>query len=846
LNAAVASHESPAQLAALVVSRMTLREKLGEMVLRNSGAYENVNAGVPRLCIPSLTLQDGPSGLAYSDTGVTQLPAPLGVAASFDPGLARQYGEVLGGEAVGQGIDVVQGPNLNIDRVPQSGQGFSGFGEDPLLVSALGAREIRGIQSTGAMADAKHFGVYSQETNRGDLDVTVSERALQEIYLAPFQSAVEEAGVATIMCAYPLLNGAFECQDPTLTNNLARWGFNGIVRSDEGAVHDPVAAVQAGTDLLKPASVSSLAARVAKRTLPAAAVDAAVESVLTQMFAHGLIGRLLKGTPGTKVDTVGHTAVARQDAERAVVLLRNRGGALPLNPAKLRSIAVIGSAAYDAPVTAGHGSSHVRAPFTSTPLEAIKARLRPGTVVRYQNGGSTIKALPAIPSADLSPTSGRGHGLTLTIGHFGRSASIVTVVDPVAAASVRTRAVVRHSPGSIKRNPPAEHHPGQGGTTADGPGIAAATTGGSRVDLPRNWGPSTVTWTGTLAVPRSGTYTFSLTGSGASRLALDGRVAVDDQLAHDRGTWSGSIVLTAGHRYHVRLTWVPLDNGDGVNSTMAVGMAYESSAIAAAAAAARAAQVAVVFAADYSGETFDRPTLELPGDQDALIRAVAAANPHTVVVLNTSGPVLMPWLQRVSSVLEAWYPGEEDGAAITAVLVGDVNPSGHLPVTFPASETASAISDTSQWPGTGLVSSYSEGLDVGYRYNLRTGVRPLFPFGFGLSYTRFEVSGLSVTPGSRAVQVSVNVTNTGRRRGGDVVQVYLTYPAAVDEPPGQLAAFRAVTLAAGGTTRVTMSIPRHQLARYQGSEWKVVPGRYTVGVGESSATQPLKESFRYH
>jgi beta-glucosidase len=205
----------------------------------------------------------------------------------------------------------------------------------------------------------------------------------------------------------------------------------------------------------------------------------------------------------------------------------------------------------------------------------------------------------------------------------------------------------------------------------------------------------------------------------------------------------------------------------------------------------------------------------------------------------------MPWLKQVSSVVEAWYPGEEDGAAIAAILVGAVDPSGHLPVTFPASQTASAISGLAQWPGAGLVSSYSEGLDVGYRYNHQTGTRPLFPFGFGLSYTTFVLGGLSVSPGPGAVAVSVRVTNTGDRPGGDVVQAYLTYPAAAGEPPGQLAAFRAVTLAPGATARVSLHLTRSELARFQGSGWNVVPGRYTVGVGDSSAVQPLKESFSY-
>lgn len=253
--------------------------------------------------------------------------------------------------------------------------------------------------------------------------------------------------------------------------------------------------------------------------------------------------------------------------------------------------------------------------------------------------------------------------------------------------------------------------------------------------------------------------------------------------------------------------------------------------------------MAVVVAAAESGETFDRPSLELPGDQDALIEAVAAANPHTVVVLETSGPVFMPWLSQVPSVLEAWYAGEQDGAAIAAIVFGDVDPSGHLPVTFPASLTASAVHSRSQWPGVGLVSSYSEGLDVGYRYDHETGVIPLFPFGFGLSYTTFVFSHLSVTPRTQSIEIALDVTNTGRRQGGDAVQAYLSFPEAAGEPPGQLIAFSHVTLAGGQATRVTMTVPRRALETYQASGWTTVPGQYLVGVGDSSASQPLHATF---
>jgi beta-glucosidase len=686
--------------------------------------------------------------------------------------------------------------------------------------------------------------VYSQETNRGILDTRVPDRARQEVYLAPFESAIVQAKVASVMCAYPRLDGTFQCQDPVLVQLLRQWGFAGFVRSDQGAVHDPAAALTAGTDLLKPASLSALAAAVNHGALPVSTVDAAAEKVLAQMFAFGLIGRPLEGIPGTRVDTAAHTAIALQDAERSVVLLRNLGRTLPLQVARLRSVAVIGAPASVNPVTAGYGSAHVIAPFVSTPLAAITARLGDRVAVAYADGGSTTRPLRPVPSVDLTPLSGRGHGLTLTVGHAGGSSTDLTMIDPSATASVRTQPPVHNTANLIKDNPLVVRKPGSPATPPGGlPGFQ--TTGGSQITLPPHWGPAAVTGTATLTVPRSGLYSISLTGSGSAQLSLDGTVAVDDSLPHGPGTWSAARYLRAGRGYNLQLNWLPLDNEDGTKSAMTVGLAYESDAVAAAAEAARKAQVAIVFAGDYSGETFDRPTLQLPGDQNDLIDAVAAANPHTVVVLDTSGPVLMPWVNRVSAVLEAWYPGEEDGAAIAAVLAGDFDPSGHLPVTFPATQAATAVSSPAQWPGTGFVSSYSEGLDVGYRYYNQTGTHPLFPFGFGLSYTTFSFRGLSVSPGPHGVDVSVRIVNTGRRSGRDVVQAYLTYPAAAGEPPGRLVAFRSVALGPGAALKETFRLPRSELGIYRGPGWTVVPGRYTLGVGDSSAAQPLHATFRY-
>ncbi len=416
LETALDRNEAPATLAAAVLRRMTVREKLGEIVLVRSGHYENLNAGVPRLCIPALSLQDGPQGVAFGAVNVTQLPAPLGIAATFDTGVARAYGQVEGSEADGQGIDVIQGPNLNIDRVPQNGRGYEGFGEDPALVSAMGVADAEGIQSTGTMAMAKHFAVYSQETDRGDLDDVVSERALQELYLPPFEAAVRQAHVSSVMCAYPQLNGTFQCQDGALLSQLDQWGFTGFVRSDLGSVHDPVAAIDAGTDLIKPASVARLKLLVDEHRLSLSAVDAAVTRVLTTMFAHGLVGRQVTGSPG---DAGRHRRPHR---------LRPHGGrAVGRPPQERRPVAA--ARPVFAPLRGGdrcrrvHRSRDHRLrelaggrPVRLLPaLRAIRNLAGAHTTVTYSDGGNTTGNLPAVPTALLTPASGVGHGLTLTL-----------------------------------------------------------------------------------------------------------------------------------------------------------------------------------------------------------------------------------------------------------------------------------------------------------------------------------------------------------------------------------------------------------------------------------------------
>jgi beta-glucosidase len=796
-----AAGTSPQRLAAEVVSRMTLSDKLDIVDLRQGDGYENHTTAVPSLCIPELTLQDGPNGLAFGDTGVTQLPASLGLAASFDPSLAYRYGQVLGTEARLQGVDVVQGPNLNLDRLPNSGRAFETYGEDPLLASEMGVADIDGIQSEGVMADAKHFTGYTQETDRLSLDQVIPERELEELYLPPFKAAVEQANVASVMCAYGQINSQYTCEDTAVLGMLGQWGFSGFVRSDLGAVKDPPAAFRAGLDMIKPAAVTALTDAVHSGELPMSVLDGAVSRVLAEMFRFGLIQRPLGAHPGRRVDSPADAALALGVAERSVVLLQDRGGVLPLD-GDVRSVAVIGDDAYADPVTAGQGGASVVAPFVVTPLGALRHALGPRAKVTYTPGSSADRPLPAIPAADL--VSGVPLLAVATQRHGGsQRGQVLTGTGDLATLGQR---------GVVTSTVATADHPLTG----------------------RGW----LSWSATLAAPASGLYTFSLTTSGDSWFYLDGRPVLADPGLHAPATWTVSVPLVAKRRYSLLLDWFH------VGVAPELGMADVSPSIAAAVAAAKRASVAVVFAADYNSEGFDRPTLALPGDEDALIEAVSAVNPRTVVVLDTGGPVLMPWLSRVAAVLEAWYPGEEDGRAIAAVLTGVVDPSGRLPMTFPLTDAQAPISSASSWPGVDATVDFGNA-GIGYRYYEQEGLTPLFPFGFGLSYTSFELSSPRLTRTASGWQVAVRVEDSGGRAGTEVVQVYAGFPAAAAEAR-HLVGFRTVTLQPGRSTTVAVRVPASELQCFVGGRFTTLPGIYTLYVGQSSVDLPLRVSLRLH
>jgi beta-glucosidase len=797
-----------------VLGQMTLDEKISMVHGAAGSAYTGYIPGDSRLCIPALKMQDGPVGVRMGDT--TQLPAAADVAASFDTSVAASYGSVIGNEDKAKGVDVDLGPTVNIVRDPRWGRAFESYSEDPYLTGQIGAADINGIQSQGVMAQVKHWAVYNQETNRNTPadNAVVDDRTVHEIYTAAFGTIVDEANPSSAMCSYATINGTYACENAYLDNILKTdFGFDGFITSDWGGTHSTVASANAGLDMQMPDDSyfgAALKQAVQSGTVAQSRLDDMVTRIMREQFRFGLFDHPSPDTPGAVASTPANVAVARTAAEAGTVLLKNSGDLLPLDPNTVHSVAVIGDGAGQDTMSAGGGSAAVGGTGTVTPYDGIKARAGSGTTVTYAQGNlSPNGLLPAVDSSYLTPPSGTGNGLQGQ--YFGNTTlsgtPITTQVDPAVSYNWNG----------------ASPAPGVAGTNFS------------------------VKWTGTLAPPTTGTYTFGLSSDDGSRLYINGQLVIDNWRDQALTTETAQVQLTAGTPVQIEVDYY---QGGGAAQ---VNLGWEppgQDLIAQAAAVAAKSDVAVVYANDFESEGGDLSNIDLPGDQNQLIDAVAAANPNTVVVLNTGSAVTMPWLDKVKGVFEAWYPGQEAGDAIAALLYGDVNPSGKLPVTFPASLGQVPASTTAQWPGENGQVAYSEGLDVGYRWYDAKNLTPLFPFGYGLSYTSFQFSHLRVE-GSKLQEngkltVSADVTNTGARSGAEVAQLYLGDPASTGEPAVQLKGFQKVNLAPHQTKRVTFVLSA-QDASYWNTDaqaWTLAAGKYSVYVGDSSRNLPLTDTFR--
>ena len=825
---------SPSQRAQLVTSAMTTAEKLSLVA--------NGSEGVARLGIPPLRALDGPNGLGEGSTHVTAFPDAETIAASWDRRVALAYGQALGAEAAGKGIDLLYAPTVNIVRTPLWGREAETLGEDPFLSGSLVAPEIRGIQSQHVVAQVKHYAGNNQEIDRFGQPLAadavsdqVSARALQEIYFPAFRAAVQQGHVASAMCSYNRINTVYSCQNPQTLSALKASGLIGFVGPDADlAVRDDVTAVNAGVDNMQLGSIATAAGAseltilthaYAAGRISAARLGDATRRILTGLFSVGLFDHPLHGGKTAVVSTPAHRALATRVAEEATVLLKNRGGVLPLSR-RSGSIAVIGHDAGPGTQIEENGSPAVLPGPVISPLTGIRRLVGSDARITYAPGTRGVVALPDIPPTNLTaaaPGAERAQGLSARFfsGQNATGRPLRTRIDP----------------------------------TVD---FASAPT--PLAPIPNADGATSAEWTGTLTPPRTGTYRFELKVAGVAQLYVGGRLIVSANAEFFRGDLPGGVVsapggptitfqgmahLTKNRAVAIRITYATGSSIGG--AALQVGWAPPQPSLQAAAVrAARRARVAIVFANDVSSEGMDRPSVRLPGDQDQLIEAVAKANRRTIVVLHTAGPVLMPWLPNVAGVIEAWYPGQQSGTAIANTLFGRADPSGRLPVTFPRSASQGPATHQPQYPGVGNLAQYSEGIFVGYRYYDRFGQTPLFPFGYGLSYTSFRIGGLHIAaqPGG-AERATVTVRNTGHRAGAEVVQVYLQFPSAAGEPPKQLKAFAKVVLPAGRGSIVRLTLPDSSFTYFNAHRgaWTAAHGRFRLWVGTSSRALPLSGSI---
>ena len=797
--------QTPVDRANQLLAQLTEAQKLSMMHQGASCDWGACVDAIPSLGVPQLRLQDGPAGVADGATGVTQLPAPVAGAATWDTGLMQQYGQVIGSEVWGKGGNVNLGPTINIDRDPRWGRSFESLSEDPYLNSQLAVADIDGIQSQGPMVQVKHYADYNQETYRNNPqdNVIMSDRTENEIYLPAFQAAVEKGNAYSVMCSYAEINGTFACENGQLLNTDLKqdMGFQGFVTSDWGGTHSTVNSADNGLDMEMTGDTyygDPLTQAVANGQVSQATIDDHVRRILTSMFASGLFDHPPTGAMSDNVTSAAHTAIAKQVAEEGSVLLQNTGSLLPITSAT-KSIAVIGDDAGQNAMTAGNGSAHVNAPYVVSPYQGISSRAGSAAKVTYSQGYASPNG-EIVDSSYLTPAQGTGPGLYAQYYNGNSLAG-----NPIATGNVPD---VNYNWGGL------------------------SPTSGVPAD---NWSAK---YTGTITPPTTGSYTFSLTSDDGSRLYVNGQQVINNWADQPATTKTGTINLTAGQPVSIEVDYFQDGGGSQLNLGWQVpNQNLDGDAVT----AAKAAQTAIVFVDNAEGEGADLNNIDLAGAQNQLVSDVAAANPNTIVVVNSGSAVTMPWANSVKGIVENWYPGQEDGNAIAALLYGDTNFSGKLPVTFPQSLAQVPANTAAQWPGQNGQVQYSEGVDVGYRYYDSNNETPLFPFGFGLSYTSFGYSGLTVSPpdSNGNVTVGFTVTNTGKVAGSDVAQVYVGEPSSTGEPPNSLRGFQRVTLNPGQSQQVSVVLDA-QSFQYWSNGWVNAAGANTISVGDSSRALPLK------
>jgi beta-glucosidase len=796
----------------LLILQLTLEEKISLL----AGADMWHTNPIERLGIPVLKVTDGPNGARGTEEtmGSTSVcfPSSIALAATWNTNLVRRIGQALGDETRAKGAHLLLGPTVNMHRIPLSGRNFEFYSEDPYLAGRMATAYIQGLQSCGVGACIKHFVCNESEFERQTISSVVNERTLREIYLKPFEMALRDARPWALMPAYNKLNGIYASENAYLLKDILKgeWQFDGLVISDWFGTYGP-GIVGNGLDLEMPGPA---------RWMGEAALEAVRSGQVSEVVIDDSVRRLLRTLqragvfeqpelqPEQAIDLPEHRQLVREAAAEAIVLLKNAANILPLAADRITSIAVIGANAQQ-PAINGGGSAAVTPHYAIKPIDAITRRAGETIKVEFELGCPLHKMMPLLDKGKLTADDGRS----------GFAVDLFENLELVGE--------------------PADH------LFLDRMSIDFTNRLLSKVNRQRFSARLSANFT----PDKTGSYTFGLEGSGHHRLLVNGVELIDcwtDRPAFTpawtRAEKTATIDLTAGEVYRLTVEygsetiapWRRLRAG--CLPPLAPTLLTDAVALAA------RSDVALVFAGttnEWESEGSDRPNLELPCAQNELIEQVSAVNSNTIVVLNTGAPIAMPWLDKVAAVLEGWFAGQEAGNAITAVLFGDVNPSGKLPQTFPR-----RLQDTpayTNYPGENGEVYYGEGLFIGYRHYDKKDITPLFPFGYGLSYTTFAYSQLAFNAARYStddeIQVSLSVQNTGNCAGQEVVQLYVhDVQSSLIRPDKELKAFEKVSLQPGEMKTVTFTLDREALSFYDPSQrqWLAEPGEFEVLIGSSA------------
>lgn len=793
-----------------VLNQMTLEEKAAMCV----GAGNMEFSGVSRLGVPEMRCEDGPRGPHGGNT--TAFPVGVAFGATWDPELIKQAAVVMGQEARAMRINMLLGPGLNIQRDPLGGRFFEYYTEDPYLNSRLAVAFVEGLQSQHVASCVKHFACNNREDNRNEYMSMVDERTLNEIYFPAFKAAVQEGGAMAVMTAANGLNGDY-CSDSryllhdTLKQN---WGFSGMVLTDWLGTRSTEKAAFAGLDVAMPHSDDSkfgapLLKAVRDGNIPEEIVNDKARRVLRTMAGIGLLDGGFSSSGGS-LDTTEHYAMSRRVAEESLVLLKNNKGTLPLNLTRMRRVVVVGPNADQRFCLPGlGGSSWECSAYEITPLQGIRNAAGTNADVEYFSSDE-LGSFNPIPASVMQEQNGQ-KGFLAKYYNAGSFVPAIERVEPEVNFLWEMK-----SPDVEKVKP--DRFRGE--------------------------------FTGMIMPPATGVYTLRVTSGAGSACIFTNReggapIAVADE-AKGISPATAKVTMRTGEPFFVRVSFSK-SNGDG-QCRLEWMLPTDQKKMQNLLAAAKEADAVLVFAGinnslDMEGQ--DRKTMKFPGTQETLIQQLAAVNPKTIVTLINGSPLeLEGWIHQVPAVLEAWYPGMEGGNAIASVLFGKVDPSGRLPFSWPKRLEDSPSHAVGSQDDDHVY--YKEGVFIGYRYYDSKDIEPEFPFGYGLSYTKFEYQRLKVTQANGTIYATVALKNIGKFPGAETVQLYVReMKPAVERPFHELKAFQKIQLAPGQTKEVTFELGRAAFSYFSpvNEDWVLNPGDFEIQAGSSSRDIRLKRTI---